>query len=58
MNILLTFDYELFFNETDYSENEVLIGPTYMLDSIMSQYGINGTFFVDMSSIVRYEQLG
>lgn len=58
MNILLTFDYELFFNETDYSENEVLIEPAYMLDSIMENYGINGTFFVDMSSIVRYEQLG
>lgn len=58
MKILLTFDYELFFNDTDYAEHEVLIEPTDLIDSIMRQYGINGTFFVDMSSIIRYKQLG
>lgn len=58
LNIYITFDYELFFNETEYNEQEVLITPTYEIARDLNSRGISGTFFVDMSSVIRYMELG
>ncbi len=58
MKLFLTFDYELFFNDTNYKEYDVLIEPTERLSLYLEKYGARGTFFVDMSSIMRYLELG
>jgi len=58
LNIIITFDYELFFNESFVTEEDALIKPTYSLARGLEKYGINGTYFVDVPSILRYRQLG
>lgn len=58
LNLNITFDYELFFNDTDFNEEEVLIKPTDLICNLLDKYNIQGTFFVDMSCLFRYSQLG
>lgn len=57
LNICITFDYELFFNETSYSEYDVLIEPTDRLTRVLDKYKVKGTYFADISSILRYREL-
>ncbi|EKE26444.1 MAG: hypothetical protein ACD_4C00288G0002 [uncultured bacterium (gcode 4)] len=57
LNLCLTFDYELFFNETSYSEEEVLIKTTCDILGILDKNNVKGTFFADVSSILRYKEL-
>lgn len=56
--LLLTYDYELFFNKCFASEEEVLINPTYDIAKALSNEGVSATFFVDTPSITAYLKLG
>ncbi|OOF20697.1 hypothetical protein BZJ19_16960, partial [Salinivibrio proteolyticus] len=58
MNILLTFDYEVFFGENFYSEEEVLFRPTEKLLAIAKKHNAKLVFFIDICSIVAYEKFG
>jgi hypothetical protein len=55
LKLLLTFDYELFFNDTDYSEDEVLIKPTYSISEVIEKLDVVGNFFIDTPSIICYK---
>lgn len=57
LHILLTFDYELFFNDSFYSEKEVLIDTTYEIKAALDEANVKGTFFVDAPCIYRYREL-
>lgn len=58
LNILLTYDYELFFNRSFAPEEEVLINPSYNIASALSSEGVPATFFVDTPSVIAYKKLG
>lgn len=55
---MLTFDYELYFNECDYTEEEVLINPTEELIDCLDRNCVKGTFFVDTPSVDAYLKKG
>lgn len=46
-NIILSYDYELFFGVKSGTVEKTLIAPTNMLLDAMEQYGLKGNFFVD-----------
>lgn len=56
--LLLTYDYELFFNKSYATEKEVLIEPTYDIANVLAKMGVPATFFVDTPSILKYQELG
>lgn len=56
--LLLTYDYELFFNKSFASEEEVLIKPTYEIAKALSEEGVPATFFVDTPSVIVYRKKG
>lgn len=56
--ILLTFDYELFFNRTYSTNEDILIKPTQDLMDIMSVNGVKGTFFVDTCMLKKFHETG
>lgn len=56
--LLLTYDYELFFNKSFASEEEVLIQPTYEIAKALSSEGVPATFFVDTPSLITYRRHG
>ena len=58
LHILITFDYELFFNKAFYTEEEVLIKPTDIICKALKQFDVKGTFFVDTPCIERYYEYG
>ena len=58
LHILLTFDYELFFNKSYFSEKEVLIDTTALIVKSLDRMKIKGTFFVDTPCLLKYEELG
>lgn len=58
LNILLTFDYELFLGENFYSPEEVLFNPTATIVSLLRQYNACGTFFADVCSVSRHKDFG
>lgn len=57
LNILLTYDYELFFNDCDYPEKDVLIDTTNEIADMLGSCHSSATFFVDMGAVLRYEEL-
>jgi hypothetical protein len=57
LNICITFDYELFFNESFCSEYEALILPTKHLSDVLNKKGVKSTLFADVSSLLRYQEL-
>ena len=57
LNICITSDYELFFNDSSCSEYEALIQPTQNLADALNRKGVKSTFFADVSSILRYREL-
>lgn len=57
MKICLTFDYELFFNDSFASEEDVLINPTYDICEALEASGVKATFFVDVPSVFCYKKL-
>lgn len=56
--ISFTADHELYFGKNFYSEEKVLIKPTYDLINLLNSYKISLTLFTDVCSIFRYRQLG
>lgn len=58
LNVCLTFDYELFFGENNASEEEILFNPTQKLLDIFSDEEITSTFFADICSYIRHNELG
>ncbi len=58
LHILLTFDYELFFNDMFCSEKEILIDSTDTIVKGLEEVDAKGTFFVDAACIYRYLELG
>lgn len=58
LNILLTYDYELFFNKSFASEKDVLIKPAYDIAKALSKEGVSATFFVDTPSVLAYKRNG
>lgn len=56
--LLLTYDYELFFNKSFASEEEVLIKPSYSIAKALSEEGVPATFFVDTPSVLTYRKFG
>jgi hypothetical protein len=58
LHILLTFDYELYFNDCEYTEKEVLIQPTKEIMKCLDSINVKGTFFVDTPSIYKYKEYG
>jgi peptidoglycan/xylan/chitin deacetylase (PgdA/CDA1 family) len=56
MQVLLTFDYELFFGTDTGSVEKCMIGPTNELLSLCRKYGIRMTFFVDAGYLIRLEE--
>jgi len=58
LKLCITFDYELFFNDTNSTEKAALIAPTAKLVQALDEMNVKGTFFVDVSAILRYKELG
>lgn len=52
-----TYDYELFFGKSIYSDYEVLIEPTYRLLELYKQLGINFTLFADVCCFLKCKQV-
>lgn len=58
LNIVISFDYELFMGQNYVSEEEVLIAPTYKLSKMLQSIGVSATFFADVLCPMRYRELG
>lgn len=56
MNILLTFDYELFFGSNPGSQEKCIITPTEQLLKLADKHGVPMCFFVDAGYLVRMAQ--
>lgn len=56
VNIIVTFDYELFFGENYGSYEKVLFEPTNKLLEILKKNEITSTFFVDVCSINAFKR--
>lgn len=56
LNIVLTFDYEIFFGKNLYSEDAVLFVPTEQIVSLLNEYDVCGTFYADVCSVFAYER--
>lgn len=55
LNLLLTFDYELYFGRNYLHEDKVLFEPTKKLLDIASKHNIKLVFFIDICSLFAYE---
>lgn len=58
LHILLTFDYELFFNDSYATEKEVLIDSAEIIKEGLDKAGVKGTFFVDSPCLYKYSSIG
>lgn len=56
--ILLSYDYELYFNESFFDEDEVLIKPSEQIFNGYLHAGVRCTFFVDTEFILKYKSIG
>lgn len=56
LNVVLTFDYEIFFGRNDASEKEILFDPTDRIVDLLDEYGVKGCFFADVCSIQAYQR--
>lgn len=58
LNIVISFDYELFLGKNFKSNKEVLFDPCDKLISLCEKYGIYTTCFADVCSIFAHEKYG
>ncbi|MBP2639676.1 MAG: hypothetical protein H6Q66_627 [Firmicutes bacterium] len=58
LHICLSFDHELFLGDNFATEKEILIDTTDRLLGVLEKHQVSGTFFTDVCSIMRYEELG
>jgi hypothetical protein len=56
MNILLTFDYELYFGDFTGSQQKCIISPVNELIRIAEKHDVRFSFFIDCGYIVKMEQ--
>jgi hypothetical protein len=56
VNVLLTFDYELFFGSNSGSVEKCLIQPTERLLQLCESYGVKMTFFLDAGYLKRLKE--
>lgn len=56
MNLLLTFDYELFFGESTGTLERCVLDPTEKLISIAKKHKVQFTFFIDIGYIIQLEK--
>lgn len=56
MNVLLTFDYELFFGSESGTVEKCLIQPTERLLGLGQKYGVKMTFFLDAGYLKRLKE--
>lgn len=56
LNIVFTFDYEVFFGDNYCDEEQVLFQPTDSICSLLEQHSISGVFFADILSAVAYRR--
>jgi hypothetical protein len=57
INLLMTFDYELFLGEKSGSVQKCLIEPTNYIHDILSKFKIQGIFFVDTTYLLELEKI-
>ena len=57
MNILLTFDYELFFGSKVGSVQSCMLNPTEQIMRILDQSNTKATFYVDIGYLLRCQFL-
>ena len=55
-NILLTFDYELFFGRHTGTQENCMIKPTNFIVELLDKYNIKATFFVDSGYILKLQE--
>lgn len=58
MDVLLTYDYELFFGEDAGSVERCMLEPTKRIVDVLDRHGAKATFYVDAGYLVRCERLG
>lgn len=56
LNVIITFDYEIFFGKNNASEEDILFKPTIELMNLLEKYGLSGTFFADVLSVDAYRR--
>lgn len=56
--LALTWDYELFFNRTYASDEQILIEPTAQILNLLNKHSVQSTFFIDMCMMKQYESYG
>jgi len=58
LNIILSFDYELFFGENTKDASSILFDPTNKIMDVLDTHGVKGTFFVDTLSYDKHKEIG
>ncbi|NNF12643.1 MAG: polysaccharide deacetylase family protein [Gemmatimonadetes bacterium] len=58
MDVLLTYDYELFFGEDAGSVERCMLEPTRRILDVLDRHGAKATFYVDAGYLVRCQGLG
>jgi hypothetical protein len=56
MNIILSFDYEIYFKKNNYNSIVTLIKPTTEILRILNSYNIKSTFFIDAGYLITLEK--
>lgn len=58
LNVLITFDYELFFGENFFPADEIIFKPTNDLMAVLDKHEVKATFFVDVLSVYMHQKQG
>lgn len=58
LNIVISFDYELFLGRNFYDDERVLFGPTKEILKILKKNNVTATFFADVCSVFQHEKYG
>jgi len=58
LNIVVSYDYELFLGDNFKESSIILFEPTDRLIELMGKYGVTSTFFVDVCSVFAHKKYG
>ena len=56
LNVVLTFDYEIFFGKNNATETDILFKPTSRILDLLDKSKLTGTFFADVCSVNTYKK--
>ncbi len=56
INVVVSFDYELFLGENYKDSNEILFKPTNKLLELLGSYQVTSTFFADVCSVLAHQK--